>query len=170
MKNTSLKITVFLSIFLNIVLIVLFVNRSIEIHTSYSTGDPGAYRNFISSLGIYEKYLEETAQQSAYNEIMNSLVNGNERLKRSIHSFAEFRNSLNETNLNTQYIEDALAEIDEITSHLLANYSIKSYQVDEEISHLKKSVNRLLNLLPKQYDVDNQQEFIKTINTLSGSN
>lgn len=101
---------------------------------------------------------------------MNSLVNGNERLKRSIHSFAEFRNSLNETNLNTKYIEVALAEIDEITSHLLATFSKKSYQVDEEISHLKKSVNRMLNLLPKQYDVVNQLEFIKTINTLSGSN
>lgn len=46
---------------------------------------------------------------------MNSLINGNDRIKRSINSFMIFKKLFEKTELNSQYMDLTLEKIDEAT-------------------------------------------------------
>lgn len=167
MKSVSFKLSLIISIFLNILLIVLLLNSSIENHKDYGTGDTAAYHSFLYGLNQFEQHLDDAGQHKKTEEVMSSLINGNERLKRSINSFTIFKSSLEQTELNSQYIDILLSQIDEGTFSLMVNYSLDKVEDTDSIEQIKSDVNNLINLLPQEYNVDNKKEFIEAVNQLS---
>lgn len=170
MKNVFIKISLVISIFLNVLLVVLLLNSSIEYHKDYGTGDTAAYHSFLYSLNQFEQHLDEAddaGQHKKPEEVMSSLINGNERLKRSINSFTIFKNSMEQTELNSQYIDKVLSQIDEATFSLMVKYSLDNVEETYSVEQIKSNVNNLINLLPQEYNVDNKKEFIEAVNQLS---
>lgn len=74
---------------------------------------------------------------------------------------------MEETELNSQYIDVLLSQIDEATFSLMVNYSLDKVEDTDSIDQIKGDVNDLINLLPQEYNVDNKKEFIEAVNQLS---
>ncbi|MCM3783469.1 hypothetical protein M3231_10825 [Neobacillus mesonae] len=163
MKSLALKVLLILSLLLNALFAVFWFNHSLKDKQNFSEGDPGAYRVFISQLGSFEHFLEEAGQQEDPNQTMNSLINGNERLKLSVVSWEEFKHSMKYTDLDVQIIDLALENIDESTFHFLSGYALNDRQL-EDIEEIREKVSELLGDLPEEYTPEDKASFIKTIN------
>lgn len=164
-RTSSIKVVLVISLILNVIIGVLLYN-SYLINKDKIVGDSLEYSRFINRLERYVYYLDQAGKQTTSNEIMNSLINADKRLNLAEKSLDKFNNSMSATDLIASRITLIIEDIDEANFRLLSQYALYN-NGEEKIADIKKSIDRLLDAIPKEYSIEKKSEFIKKINNLS---
>ncbi|GAA0854804.1 hypothetical protein GCM10008915_79500 [Bifidobacterium pullorum subsp. gallinarum] len=107
----------------------------------------------------------EVVETNGKVENMNLLINADERLNLSIHSFIRFENSMASTKMNSHSIELFLSYIDEAMFERMSAFNLEDYDIST-FEDLKNRTDELLRLLPDAYNPQDQKRFIETINDI----
>ncbi|MFE9276988.1 hypothetical protein [Paenibacillus glucanolyticus] len=160
-----LKITLIVSIILNVLLSAVFLYQYTHHKNNYGIGDPNSYRIFIHGLEYFSQTMGEVVETNGKVENMNLLINADERLNLSIHSFIRFENSMASTKMNSHSIELFLSYIDEAMFERMSAFNLEDYDIST-FEDLKNRTDELLRLLPDAYNPQDQKRFIETINDI----
>ncbi|ETT30425.1 hypothetical protein ABER99_22515 [Paenibacillus glucanolyticus] len=160
-----LKITLIVSIILNVLLSAVFLYQYTHHKNNYGIGDTNSYRIFIHRLEYFSQTMGEVVETNGKVENMNLLINADERLNLSIHSFIRFENSMASTKMNSHSIELFLSYIDEAMFERMSAFNLEDYDIST-FEDLKNRTDELLRLLPDAYNPQDQKRFIETINDI----